>query len=251
MSEIKQIKMSVPNVVAKRGRRTRKNNDDDTSVPAVRQTRQRIPAATATAVAAAPVVQTPIQKEASEVKPSSGGAGLTNIGPKGGDPLPMLSTTTAVGGSKKKAKPALAVPLPYNESKTAPSPAPKKEEPVKTTPTVKVNPTKKPSVALTRKNAEAVEKAAKASKMVNIQPTKRRNFTLKRNFKAKKITITVENSSKMRKTRDGIRRTVANMPLADITIKLQARGLMRAGAKVPEHMQRAMMSDILMFPTPL
>jgi hypothetical protein len=244
MSEIKQIKMSVPNVVAKRGRKTRKNNDDDTSIPAVRQTRQRIPA-TATATAA-PVIQTPTP--APEVKPSSGGA---DIAPKGGDPLPMLSTTTAVGGGKKKAKPALAVPLPYNESKVSPSPSAKKEEPAKTTPTVKVNPTKKPSVALTRKHAEAVEKAAKASKMVNIQPTKRRNFTLKRNFKAKKITITVENSSKMRKTRDGIRRTVANMPLGDITIKLQARGLMRAGAKVPEHMQRAMMSDILMFPTPL
>jgi hypothetical protein len=247
MSEIKQIKMSVPNIVAKRGRKTRKNNDDDTSVPAVRQTRQRIPAsasASATASAPAPVVQ----KATPEAKPSSGGA---DIAPKGGDPLPMLSTTTAVGGGKKKAKPAVAVPLPYNESKASPSPAHKKEEPAKTTPTVKVNPTKKPSVALTRKHAEAVEKAAKASKMVNIQPTKRRNFTLKRNFKAKKITITVENSSKMRKTRDGIRRTVANMPLADITIKLQARGLMRAGANVPEHMQRSMMSDVLMFPTPL
>ena len=246
MSEIKQIKMSVPNVVAKQGRKTRKNNDDDTSVPAVRQTRQRIPAAIA------PVVQTPAPKAAEpEAKPSSGGAELKDIAPKGGDPLPMLSTTTVVGGGKKKAKPALAVPLPYNEAKTAPSPTTKKEEPIKNTPVVKVNPTKKPSIALTRKHAEAVEKAAKASKMVNIQPTKRRNFTLKRNFKAKKITITVENSSKMRKTRDGIRRTVANMPLADITIKLQARGLMRAGANVPEHMQRSMMSDILMFPTPL
>ena len=245
MSEIKQIKMSVPNVIAKRGRKTRKNNDDETSIPAVRQTRQRIPAA----AAPAPVIQAPLP--APEAKPSSGGAELKDMVPKGGDPLPMLSTTTAVGGGKKKAKPALAVPLPYNESKTTPSPAPKKEETVKTTPVVKVNPTKKPSVALTRKHAEAVEKAAKASKMVNIQPTKRRNFTLKRNFKAKKITITVENSSKMRKTRDGIRRTVANMPLADITIKLQARGLMRAGANVPEHMQRSMMSDILMFPTPL
>ncbi len=169
---------------------------------------------------------------------------------KAGNPLPSLSTTSVVGGQTKKAsnKPTLSVPInnsvnkPYNESTKTPSPE-KKATPEKELPKpVKIMTTKKP-VNVTRKAAEPLK--------VNIVPAKRPNKTLKKNYTAKKITIHMENSSKVRKTRDAVRRKVANMELKEITSKLRERGLIRETANPPEQIQRSMMIDILLFPAPI
>jgi hypothetical protein len=80
---------------------------------------------------------------------------------------------------------------------------------------------------------------------------KRKNFTMKRKFVAKKFTIGVDNSNKMRKTRDAITERVDAMKLPEITATLRAKGLIREKANPPEAMQRSMMKDILNFPTPL
>jgi hypothetical protein len=79
----------------------------------------------------------------------------------------------------------------------------------------------------------------------------RPNKTYKNKFTAKKITIQMENSTKVRKTRDAVRRNVANMTLPDITKKLRERGLIRETANPPEQIQRSMMIDILLFPAPM
>ena len=170
----------------------------------------------------------------------------------GGAPLPILSTTTAVGGKKPattiktstkateptKSKPAVKVPLPYNNSPS--SPAPTKPVTNNAAPVVKVSKTK--NVVTTRK-AEPPK--------IKVVPTKKKNVTLKSKFVAKKIVVKIENGSKVRKTRDAIRRKVANMPLSEITEKLRARGLVRPNVSPPEAMQRSMMIDIMLFPTPL
>jgi hypothetical protein len=169
---------------------------------------------------------------------------------KAGNPLPSLSTTSVVGGQTKKAnsKPTLSVPInnsvnkPYNESTKTPSPV-KKPTPQNELPKpVKIMNTKKP-VNVTRKAAEPLK--------VNIVPAKRPNKTLKKNYTAKKITIHMEGSSKVRKTRDAVRRKVANMELKEITSKLRERGLIRETANPPEQIQRSMMIDILLFPAPI
>jgi hypothetical protein len=136
-------------------------------------------------------------------------------------PVPALSTTTA-GGAKKK--PALKIPLPYANSPN--TPAPVSVKPKRTTPTQKET-------------------------KVQIQPTKRKNFTMKRKFVAKKIVVRVDNSNKLRKTRDAITNRVDAMKLPEITAALRAKGLIRESANPPEAMQRSMMKDILNFPTPL
>ena len=137
-------------------------------------------------------------------------------------PVPSLSTTTVAGGAKKK--PALKIPLPYANSPN--TPAPVSVKPKRTTPTQKET-------------------------KVQIQPMKRKNFTMKRKFVAKKIMVGVDNSNKMRKTRDAITDRVDAMKLPEITAALRAKGLIREKANPPEAMQRSMMKDILNFPTPL
>ena len=74
---------------------------------------------------------------------------------------------------------------------------------------------------------------------------------MKRKFVNKKVTVQVDNSNKMRKTRDSINKKVADMNLVDITASLRARGLIREKVNPPEAMQRSMMKDVLNFPTPL
>lgn len=171
---------------------------------------------------------------------------------KAGNPLPSLSTTSVVGGQTKKAinKPTLSVPIvksnnnnkPYEESTKTPSPE-KKPTPANNLPKpVKIVPNKK-AVAVTRKAAEPLK--------VNIVPAKRPNKTLKNKYTAKKITIHMENSSKVRKTRNAVRCKVANMDLKEITSKLRERGLIRETANPPEQIQRSMMIDILLFPAPI
>uniref|UniRef100_A0A6C0KZ62 Uncharacterized protein n=1 Tax=viral metagenome TaxID=1070528 RepID=A0A6C0KZ62_9ZZZZ len=137
-------------------------------------------------------------------------------------PVPSLSTTTVAGGAKKKV--ALKIPLPYANSPN--TPAPVSVKPKRTTPTQKET-------------------------KVQIQPTKRKNFTMKRKFVAKKIMVGVDNSNKLRKTRDAITSRVDAMKLPEITAALRAKGLIREHANPPEAMQRSMMKDILNFPTPL
>jgi hypothetical protein len=145
-------------------------------------------------------------------------------------PTPMIpvaqaagGVTVAVGGKKK---PTLKIPLPYAESKNAPTP-----------------------VSLLAKKITGPP--AQKQTRVHIKPTKRKNFTMKRKFAAKKITVQIDNSSKARKTRDAITKTVSEMKLPEITAKLREKGLIREKANPPEAMQRAMMKDIMNFPTPL
>ena len=144
----------------------------------------------------------------------------------GAAPLPSLSTTHVVGGKK----PTLKVPLPYNNSPNTPVPVSKM--PIEIMPGKKVMPTRKET-------------------KVHIQPTKRKNFTMKRKFKNKRITIHVDNANKVKKTVSLVEKEVAAMKLGEITSKLRARGLIREKANPPEAMQRSMMKDLMMLPKPL
>ena len=121
-------------------------------------------------------------------------------------------------------KPTISVPLPYSKSVQTPSPL-KPLTPVKVI--------EKP----VRKTMNAVK--------VNVQPIKRKNFTLKRKFTAKRITIQVENSNKIKKNRELIENTVKNMGLPEITERLRSKGLVRPTSNPPETMQRNMMIDIM------
>jgi len=161
-----------------------------------------------------------------------------------------MATTHAVGGKPRKAessiaaiaaagptkKPVVKVLLPYNNSPIAAVATPVKHTPVK--PVIKI--ISKPQ------QTRRVEPSK-----VKINPEKRKNITLKRKFSEKKITVKIENASKVRKTRDAIRRKVANMKLEEVTAKLSARGLARPNAKIPEEMQRSMLVDVMMFPVPV
>jgi hypothetical protein len=117
----------------------------------------------------------------------------------GANPLPpavapSLSTTTAVGGKKKE---TLKIALPASKVQAHVS-KPKSEAPA-----VKIVPAKK-QVPQTRKITPVAAK-------VKISPTKRKNQTLKLKFSTKKITIHVENATKIRKTRESIEKQVAKM----------------------------------------
>lgn len=172
----------------------------------------------------------------------------------GSTALPVLSTSSVVGGDPKKstqAKHIVNIPIvkanignPYNESTNTPSP-------VKTTNANEKANLPKPVKINTIKKTPETRKVENKNKKVNIVPAKRPNKTLKKNYTAKKITIHMENSSKVRKTRDNVRRNVANMELKEITQKLRDRGLIRETANPPENIQRSMMIDILLFPAPI
>lgn len=162
-----------------------------------------------------------------------------------GNPLPALSSTSVVGGKPvvkvNIIKPAIAVGTaggaaaaavgPYNKSPLTPSP----QKPIK------IMTLKKP-LNISRKAPEPVK--------VNIKAKPRPNRTLKK-YTAKKITISIEPSKNIRKTHDAVRRKVANMPLEEVTKKLRGSGLIRDNANPPESIQRSMMKDILLFPTPM
>jgi len=157
----------------------------------------------------------------------------------------MLSTTHAVGGKKRDPlpvivaagptkKPIVKVPLPYNNSPEAAVATPIKP---KTAP---------PAVKIIHKPVQT--RRVEPVNKVRINPEKRKNTTLKRNFNEKRIVVKIESASKVRKTRDAIRRKVANMKIEEVSEKLRARGLARPNAKVPEEMQRNMLVDVMMFP---
>lgn len=164
-------------------------------------------------------------------------------------PMPALSTTSVVGGKKKDAlsigqasahtgalakqatAAAPAAPATAPTAAAVTSPSNKKVVLAKKAITVKAQPVKTPTL--------------------QIQPKTRNNKTLKKSYSAKRITIHMENPKNVRKTRDAVRRSVANMPLNDITEKLRARGLVRPDACPPEDIQRLMLIDIELFPTPM
>jgi hypothetical protein len=159
-----------------------------------------------------------------------------------GNPLPALSSSSVVGGKPvvkvNIIKPTIAVAAaggaaigPYNKSPLTPSP----QKPIK------IMTLKKP-LNISRKAPEPVK--------VNIKAKPRPNRTLKK-YTAKKITISIEPSKNIRKTHDAVRRKVANMPLEEVTKKLRGSGLIRDNANPPESIQRSMMKDILLFPTPM
>ena len=165
-------------------------------------------------------------------------------------PLPMLSTTHAVGGKTRDPvaaivaagptkKPSVKVPLPYNNSPVAAVATPVKSH-------AKAAAAAAPAVKIVQRPAQT--RRVEPVNKVKISPEKRKNTTLKRRFSEKKIVVKIESASKIRKTRDAIRRKVANMKLEEVTEKLTARGLARPNAKVPETMQRNMLVDVMMFP---
>ena len=229
MSDTKLVNMSVP--MPKKERRSRKQRIESSVGETVRVKTPTIP-----------VEQTGGNKKAPLLVMSQ------EYKQKAGQPLPILSSTSVVGGDVKNSnsrKQPLSVPISnnkpqaYNESSNAQTPKPAIAEPKP----VKINTTKKPqNNANTRKTTPL---------KVNIVPLKRPNKTLKKNFTAKRITIHMENSSKVRKTRDAVRLKVANMKLPEITKSLRDRGLIRETANPPESIQRSMMIDILLFPAPM
>jgi len=188
-------------------------------------------------------------------------------------PLPILSTTHAVGGAKKE---TIKVSLPYSESPKTPSPV--KVVPAKVTvqPRVAslVKPTQVPSLvkpaqvqkpvslpsvkpAIVEPTVKLVNKPSIVRKTVNntpkivIQPNKRKNMTLKRKFTTKRITIQVENSKKLKKLRETAEKNLDKLKPCDILSTLRKNGLVRPNANPPEALNRAMMLDIMMFPKPL
>ena len=175
-----------------------------------------------------------------------------------GVPLPILSTTHAVGGRKINTPQHILTKA--NIGKINNTSTPYNESPLTPSPTIFLKPKatmKAPSkVILSEIKPESVEKRPLLKKntelpKINIHPIKRKNFTIKRNFKEKTIVVKIDNSKKIRKTRDNIRRTVANMDLSEVNSNLQKRGLIKMNSTMPPEMQRSMMIDILMFPTPM
>jgi len=213
MTDIKTIHMSVPLSTVKAGRKTKKQKEISHDVPSLNINKQL------------------------------GNKESLILRQKAGDPMPILSTTRAVGGNSiQEAKPVLKVSL--VNSKVEPPQNNISNNPVaikSVIKPVKIIPLKKP-VFITRKASEPVK--------VNIQPKNRPNKTLKK-YTAKKIIITMEPTSKMRKIHNNISIKVANMPLEEITKKLIDGGLLRATSNPPESIQRSMMKDLLLFPTPI
>ena len=197
-------------------------------------------------------------------------------------PLPLLSTTHAVGGTRKE---TIKVALPYTESKHTPSPAktpstkvhvqprpakplsiPTLAKPTLVKPTL-VKPTlakptlvklpepvthtiQEPTVRLVNKPS-IIRKTVNNTPKIVIQPNKRKNMTLKRKFTAKKITIQVENQKKLKKLRENAEKNLDKLKPCDILNSLRKNGLVRPNANPPEALNRAMMLDIMMFPKPL
>ena len=259
MSDVKSVQMYVPIPVTK-GRRSRKQmasvqQKKDVVVPTptipVSQAAGSLQTATASTATATASTATASTAHSSQKKPLIVSMNTTPK-QKAGSPLPILSTTSVVGGKPKlsilsvptnKHKASIPVPLPYNESPNTPAPvsAPSLKKVANEPTQLKIMPAKK--------TANVTHKAVEQK--VHIQPMKRKNVTLKNNFTAKKITIHMENSSKVRKTRDSIRKKVANMTLPEITKKLREKGLIRETANPPENIQRLMMIDIFLFPSPM
>ena len=253
MSEIKQVQMSMP-VLTKTGRKSRKGVKKGLEETPVQQQQGIVGVAPGAVAAVAQVAGAAVAQVAGAVAGGAGAGAVTRKQPlvlqqkkqllqpqQGGvssttavnvpviminakapavpvqplQPVPALSTTSVVGGKKKE----------------APSDKQKKIVLAKKAITLKAPPVKTPTL--------------------QIQPKTRNNKTLKKSYSAKRITIHIENPKNVRKTRDAVRRNIANMTLEEITEKLRQRGLVRPEACPPEHIQRLMMVDIELFPAPM
>jgi hypothetical protein len=227
MSDIKQVKYDVPAPIVKRTRKGRPR----TAATAVNKSPKLVnsaakpslaisaPAATNKTVTAAAVPTVVNSETSSKFNNAKTLQKAVN------------SVPNTTNGHKKK--PTLNVNLSYLNSPHTPSPVKKTQQSP-----VKVN--EKPVLSTTRKVVPRI----------NIQPTKRKNFTMKRKFVARRIVIDIENANKSKKKRESIESKVTNMPLCDITKTLRENGMVRSGINPPEKMQRAMMIDLLMFPVP-
>ena len=226
--DIKRVTYDVPAAPVKNTRRqSRRSRQEPPTKPKPVPT-PTIPVAQA---AGAALVKPPVaaaKPQVSAAKPQVAGSPV---------PLPMMATTHAVGGKPKK--PSLKVALPYNNSHVAAVATPTKEQMPR--PAIKI---------VQRETRRAAAPLPPVSKVL-INPEKRKNVTLKRRFAEKRITVRIENPSKVRKTRDAIRRKVANMPLADVTKKLHERGMGKPNSKLAEDLQRKMLVDLMMFPVPV
>jgi hypothetical protein len=159
----------------------------------------------------------------------------------GGNPVPVLSTIR-YGGDKKPEPITNLVTKPTINIKLAEKPTIKLAE----KPNVTVAPPTKVKIV---DNKTPIQKKAPIN--VLIKPNKRRNFTLKRKFAPKNITIHFENANDIKKKREEIVNKVNNMDEKDINAKLMANGLLRPSANPPLQWKKSMLVDILMFPTRL
>jgi hypothetical protein len=215
MSDIKQVNINVPIPKVKKERKTRK-----------------------------------MDKENKVNKPVTGGNPLPNPMPvqvsnpmpvQVSNPMPVLSTIR-IGGNKSinnmaHNKPIININVPTNNAPSVNLPSAKKITPN----SVKIVNSKKP----------AIRKIISEHPKLNIQPNKRRNFTLKRKFTSKNIIIQVENANEIKKSRENIEAKIKAMTEDEITKKLISRGLMRPTANPPLKWKQSMMADIMMFPTRL
>lgn len=247
MSEIKQVQMSMP-VLTKTGRKSRRG------VKKGMEEQQQ------TSEGGAVTRKQPFVLQQQKKQTQHAGASTTainipvtmiNAKPTAAaqpqQPMPALSTTSVVGGKKKDTLSIGQASAPAGalaKQATAPAPAPA----TATAPATVSQSNKKVVLA---KKAITVKAQPVKTPTLQIQPKTRNNKTLKKSYSAKRITIHMENPKNVRKTRDAVRRNVANMPLNDITEKLRARGLVRPDACPPEDIQRLMLIDIELFPTPM
>lgn len=227
MSDIKQVKYDIPAPVVKK---TRKGRPRTTAVNKTPKASKAVNKSVKPVLAiSTPVNTPPTQKISTAAIPvvtnSVPSAKFNNV----------KTLQSAVNSASIKKKPTVNVNLPYLNSPHTPSPAQAKKP--QQSP-VKVN--EKPAISNTRK----------VIPRVTIKPNKRKNFTMKRKFLARRIMIDIENANKSNKKRDSIEKKVTSMPLCDITKNLRENGMVRPGINPPEKMQRAMMIDLLMFPVP-
>lgn len=247
MSEIKQVQMSMP-VLTKTGRKSRKGgkkqlqeqeqSQQEQQEQSQSQQQQKQSQQQGGLTKKQPLVLQQKQSQQQQQKQSAGAVTVINAKPlQPLQPMPIMSTTSVVGGKKKETLSVAKEPqsnTPYDKIKgeaASKAVVPKKIVLAKKAISLKAQPVKTPTI--------------------QIQPKTRNNKTLRRNYSAKRITINMENPKNVRKTRDAVRRSVANMPLNDITEKLRQRGLVRAESCPPEHIQRLMLIDIELFPIPV
>ena len=157
---------------------------------------------------------------------------------KGGDPLPVLSTIR-VGGQNPDIKPHVNKPtLNINIPKVSANVEPVK----KTTPN---------AVKIVNSKKTQIRKPNNEQTKIHIQPNKRRNFTLKRKFSSKNVTIQVENENTIAQSRQNVENKINIMNEDEINQKLIMRGLMRPKANPPLKWKKNMLRDIMLFPARL
>jgi hypothetical protein len=100
-------------------------------------------------------------------------------------------------------------------------------------------------------NKKLIRKTIGLNPTIQIKPNKRRNFTLKRKFSPKNITIHFENTNDIKNKRENIIKDINNMDEKTINAKLIERGLLRPTANPPLEWKKNILIDVLMLPTRL